>query len=200
MPRINADYREEAKRKILDAALDVARTNGWKSVTLEDIAGRVGVTKGALYAYFENRDALFRALILEVFTSFHRDLERIFSDDPDLPVMIDRLSELIFVSQNQYLSLFSQMPGHIANDPMLQEEFLGIYAKNSGLIQNQIARFQDTGKIPRRANPQDLARGLVGLAIGLRVTSVYLGRDAHEVKRIWINTVRLMFGMEPNET
>lgn len=200
MPRINADYREEAKRKILDAALDAARTNGWKSVTLEDIASRVGVTKGALYAYFENRDALFRALIFEVFSSFHQDLMKIFSDNPELPVMIDRLSELIFVSQNQYLSLFSQMPGHIASDPVLQEEFLGIYAKNSGLIKDQIARFQESGKIPARADPQDIARGIVGLAIGLRVTSVYLGRDAQEVKRIWVSTVRLMFGLPQDDS
>jgi len=199
MPRINSEYREDAKRKILDAALDVAITNGWKSVTLDDIARRVGVTKGALYAYYENRDALFRALILDVFTAFHRDLEKSLADDPDLPVMLDRLSELIFVSQNQYVSLFAQMTSSISNDDVLREQFIGIYAKNSGLLQKQILRLIKEDKIPKNNNPEEIARGIVALAIGLRVTSVYLGKDSKEVRRIWINTVRLMFSLPPEK-
>ena len=58
MPRINTEYREDAKRKILTAALMVGETKGLETVTLEEISQRVGVTKSALYAYFENRDAL----------------------------------------------------------------------------------------------------------------------------------------------
>ena len=45
MPRINTEYREEAKRKIITAALEVATSDGWQRVTLETIARKVGVTK-----------------------------------------------------------------------------------------------------------------------------------------------------------
>jgi AcrR family transcriptional regulator len=197
MPRINSEYREDAKKKILDAALAVATENGWKTVTLDDIAQRVGVTKGALYAYFENREALFRELIIEVFTRFRKDILDALADDPDIPVMLERLADLIFVSQKQYASLFVQMTTNLSSDPVLREQFIGIYGRNSAIIQEQISCMQADGRLPQKGDPEEIARAIVALAIGLRVTSIYLGKDAMQVRRIWLDTVRLMLSLPP---
>ena len=64
MARINA--KEDAKKKIIAAALDIAAEHGWDAVTLDAIAQNVGVTKPALYSYFENREALLRDVLFEV--------------------------------------------------------------------------------------------------------------------------------------
>jgi AcrR family transcriptional regulator len=54
MPRINTEYREDAKKKIIDAAVEVAAEDGWGALTLDAVARKVGVTKGAFYSYFAN--------------------------------------------------------------------------------------------------------------------------------------------------
>ena len=49
--------------EILTAALDEFIANGFDAARMEDIAARAGVTKGAIYLYFESKEALLRALI-----------------------------------------------------------------------------------------------------------------------------------------
>ncbi len=58
--------RKEARpSELLKAALDLFVEKGFASTRLEDVAARAGVSKGTLYLYFENKDALFKAVIQE---------------------------------------------------------------------------------------------------------------------------------------
>src|SRR6266852_4551615 len=56
--------RKDARpEEIITAALEVFADRGFAATKLEDIARRAGVTKGTIYLYFENKEALFKALI-----------------------------------------------------------------------------------------------------------------------------------------
>jgi AcrR family transcriptional regulator len=46
----------------MDAALELTRERGFGGVTVQDIAERAGLTTGAIYGNFKNRDALFIAV------------------------------------------------------------------------------------------------------------------------------------------
>src|SRR5688500_10232292 len=52
---------EETRRKILDTALSLFRTNGFDATTMREIAGRVGLSLGAAYYYFPTKDAIVAA-------------------------------------------------------------------------------------------------------------------------------------------
>jgi AcrR family transcriptional regulator len=54
---------EERPAQILDAALDVFAERGLAAARLDDIAHRAGVSKGTIYSYFPNKEALFREVI-----------------------------------------------------------------------------------------------------------------------------------------
>ena len=54
--------------EIVAAALEVFAEKGFAAAKLEDIAARAGVSKGALYLYFDTKDALFRAVVREAVT------------------------------------------------------------------------------------------------------------------------------------
>ena len=54
--------RERTRAKLLDAALALTREKGLENTTLQDVAQRVGMTTGAIYGNFANRDELFMAL------------------------------------------------------------------------------------------------------------------------------------------
>lgn len=56
------DKRERTRATLLDAALALTREKGFEQTTLQDVAERAGMTTGAIYGNFKNRDELFMAL------------------------------------------------------------------------------------------------------------------------------------------
>ena len=54
---------EERPQQILKAALEVFGEHGLAGARLEDIAKRAGVSKGTIYLYFPNKEALFRDMV-----------------------------------------------------------------------------------------------------------------------------------------
>jgi len=56
------DKRDRTRAKLLEAARWLIREKGFEHTTLEEIAERAGMTTGAIYGNFKNRDDLFIAL------------------------------------------------------------------------------------------------------------------------------------------
>lgn len=56
------DKRERTRTKLLEAARSLIREKGYAHATLDAIAERAGMTTGAIYGNFRNRDELFLAL------------------------------------------------------------------------------------------------------------------------------------------
>jgi AcrR family transcriptional regulator len=56
------DKRERTRAKLLEAARAIIREKGYDHATLEAIAERAGMTTGAIYGNFKNRDELLLAL------------------------------------------------------------------------------------------------------------------------------------------
>jgi len=50
-------------QEILDAALTVFSARGFAAAKLDDVAKEAGVSKGTLYLYFKDKEALFEALV-----------------------------------------------------------------------------------------------------------------------------------------
>src|SRR3954471_23268570 len=56
------DKRDRTRAKLLEAARSLIREKGHENTTLADIAERAGMTTGAIYGHFRNRDELFISL------------------------------------------------------------------------------------------------------------------------------------------
>ncbi len=54
--------RERTRTKLLEAAREVVRERGYAHTTLEEVAKRAGMSTGAIYGNFKNREELFVAL------------------------------------------------------------------------------------------------------------------------------------------
>jgi AcrR family transcriptional regulator len=60
--RPKGDKRERTRAKLLEAARQLVREKGYANTTLQDVASRAGMTSGAIYGNFKNRDELFVSL------------------------------------------------------------------------------------------------------------------------------------------
>ena len=54
---------EQTKKKLIDIALDTLIKEGFENVTLENVAAKAGVTRGAIYWHFNNKEDLLDYLI-----------------------------------------------------------------------------------------------------------------------------------------
>ena len=70
MPEKKAFVRgENTKKKIEDAAMDLFAEYGFKGTSVRKIASEVGIRESALYNHFENKEAIFMAIVQRVFAS-----------------------------------------------------------------------------------------------------------------------------------
>lgn len=79
MPKEKKLTRAEQKAlrplQILEAAFEEFVKNGYSAARVEDVADRVGVTKGTVYVYFETKEKLFEAMIQHISAPFRKVLE-----------------------------------------------------------------------------------------------------------------------------
>ena len=68
MARKTKEETAKTREAILESALDLFNEKGYSGTTLNDIANRLTLTKGAVYWHFKNKQDLFNTLIEEVET------------------------------------------------------------------------------------------------------------------------------------
>src|SRR6185295_1110716 len=61
--RPKGDKRERTRARLIDAAAAVIGEKGWDRTSLDDVARRAGMTRGAIYGNFSNREELFLAVV-----------------------------------------------------------------------------------------------------------------------------------------
>src|SRR3954471_4486804 len=68
--------------EIVDAALHVFAEKGFAAAKLDEIARRAGVSKGALYLYFETKEELFRAVVQQAIAPNIRQIREMIAAHP----------------------------------------------------------------------------------------------------------------------
>jgi AcrR family transcriptional regulator len=63
MGRNSTEAAQATRQKIVIAALDLYSAHGYSKTSFQDIADRIGLTKGAVYGHFKTKPALLLALI-----------------------------------------------------------------------------------------------------------------------------------------
>ncbi len=102
MPKVKAEYLEEKRNQILEAAFAVCNRKPAYDVTMSDIVAETGMSQGGVYKYFNNIDLVLAALIDKANTQvdYSDRIERIMRSD-ELPE--DKLKDLFGISE-QYFS------------------------------------------------------------------------------------------------
>lgn len=198
MPRINTEYREEAKRKIIFAALEVASKDGWEKVTLDAIARKVGVTKGAFYSYFPSSNILMQDVVIGMIRTIRDQMLEDLSDDPDNQYPIECIADFIFVRIKPLFPAFIQaMASELPKDPLFREKLLGLLDENHLRIVAVLSKYQENGQISKDVDLSSAVLAIYGMSIGLGMMTHVLGKDSTLIKEIWTDAARKIFEMNP---
>jgi len=202
MPRVVRKYREEykdeARKRIIAAALDVAKKKGYQAMTIDEIAREVGVTKGTLYLYFENKDDLFNIVLAEGADIFRRTMEcsRVETDNLDeaLSAIFDQFVGLqtMFGTIDDNLAFIGELIAISARDPGKKEKFFEIFRWNLDTFVREFRILQEKGLIPAETDLEESVPGVVSLIIGAKFR-LFFGTGEAEVKAWWIRSAKKLF-------
>jgi len=192
MPKVVPAYREEAKSRILDAAIKVFAEKGYHEATMDDIAKRLGVSKGAIYLYFSSKEDLFEAMCKTAPQAFKEILFSSFGDEAN-PIQ----------SATQF---FDKMLKLSASNPGLSFEILAEASRNPSLkrilkqnheeYERVLTSFLAEGRkrkiVGDNLNIRPLANALIALWNGLE-TLLISGLPIDEARQAWLEALKAIF-------
>jgi AcrR family transcriptional regulator len=151
--------------EIVAAALEVFADKGFAGARLDDIARRAGVSKGALYLYFDTKEDLFRAVTRTAVTPNLRavlDAAQAF-DGPFAqlaPVILGRMA--LVIGSSRLPAVVKMVIGESRNFPDLARIWHDdVVAVAIGLLSGLIARAQERDEVAP-GDPRLYAFSLIG--------------------------------------
>ena len=157
--------KDERPGEIVAAALEVFAEKGFALAKLDEVARRAGVSKGALYLYFDTKEDLFRAVVREAISP-NIDGMRAMAEAYDgsfaelAPLLLERL---VAVADNSTLPAVARMViAESRTFPDLARTWHdSVVSQAVGVVADLIARAQARGEI-RPGRPRFYAFSLIG--------------------------------------
>lgn len=151
--------------EILAAALEVFAERGFHSARLEEVAKRAGVSKGALYLYFETKADLFRAVVADAIVPNLERVHAMVSADVhfDQAVRIGlRMLAAKIISDRRITGVVKLVIAESRNHPELAAIWHEtVVEPGIGLMSGLIAEAQKRGEV-RAGDPRLFAFGVMG--------------------------------------
>ncbi|MFQ5697625.1 MAG: TetR/AcrR family transcriptional regulator [Myxococcota bacterium] len=163
----------ERRAQILTAAQSCFIERGYHETTIDHIAERCGLSKGAIYWHFPGKRELFLALFdryCELSLAVHGDLD----EDLDASEALLRIAQATLVEVPDLPSLVEltlEYLAHAGRDPDLQSRFRHLYSELGRLLIEQVERGIRDRRF-REVDPEVVSRALFALGDGLLVQKV----------------------------
>lgn len=157
------------RSRILDAALTVFAESGYRSGSLRDVAGQIGISEAGLLYHFGNKQALLAAVLEHRDEQNRQQFEFNPASGTDLLRTIIKLVEYN-ASTPGVVELFCRLsaeatsPSHPAH-----RYFVDRYATVTRLFREAFENMRTRGELRQGVDPVIAARGVVALLDGLQV-------------------------------
>lgn len=171
----------ERRNRILDAARDLALEKGWRATTVADIAGRVGIGKGAVYLEFADKPAILEAALLRSM----RQLTGVVHDRITASVELVTLPALYGIAVEALLGDPLMRAFSLGDEGVLGDHVRTVtddrYHLRFSWLLDYVAGLQAAGVIASDVPRETLGRVLSAFTIGLLHTPGTLGpiTDTH---------------------
>jgi AcrR family transcriptional regulator len=169
--RIRRPPRDEVRRRILAAATDVFLERGFTRATVDEIAASAGFSKGAVYSNFEDKDALFLALLDEEFAWRLDQLRAALEeapDDPDAGAEVAGRSMMRALAAHQDMHvLFSEFRVHADSNTRTRRRFAERRRQIRATLAETVAAYAERAGVELAMPADHLATVLLALTNGL---------------------------------
>jgi TetR/AcrR family transcriptional regulator, regulator of autoinduction and epiphytic fitness len=135
---------EAREQAILEATNRLLSERGYEMMSMDDIAGEVGIAKGSLYKHFDSKESLAGAVMLQL---VHRSQAALASQDPVQPA-VKRLEALL-----RWI-LKERLAGSVPHLPSTSQTLRAALMANKAYVDALMSLSEDMGALIKSAKVQ----------------------------------------------
>lgn len=173
MARKTKEQAQQTREDILRGALNVFSEKGFSHTTLNDIAKRIGMTRGAIYWHFKDK----QDLLIELMDAVHEREEEMLAQKDSNASCLDNLRDQFMARAELMMSdetfrkfvVLMSLQVEWATEKHLADRVRGGIMRNAPfrMVSQQLALAQEQGEIRPEVDLKVLEDILIGLFTGL---------------------------------
>jgi AcrR family transcriptional regulator len=188
--------KESRKSAILKAARKLFFEKGFKSVTVESIAKKAELSKGAVYLYFKSKDEIYSQILLNEIDEFHKNITDLFMGEQRASDMLFQLSSIyvdFFLKERELFRILMTFMLHANHSNLpedLQKHIIKSMNKSIDVIEKIFQYGIDKGEFPSTINKRQIRNAIWGLHNGIISLYIFTGMESRrkELIQSTINT------------
>lgn len=178
--------REKSVRKgiILKSARKLFFEKGFKSVTVESIAKKAELSKGAVYLHFKSKDEIYTQILLEDIDKFHKRVSGLFGNGSSASAILFRLSDIyvdFFLKDTELfriLMTFMLNANHRNLPEEVENHIIKTTNKTIDIIEKILQYGMETHEFPSAMNLRQNRNAVWGLLNGIISLYLFTGTES----------------------
>ena len=184
-------YKAEAKEKIVQAAIESFAQTGFDRTKMEDIAKRLGLSKGTIYLYFKSKEDLFLAICEYNIQKGDKEDVGLFIRKENVASDAEQIYDNIRRREQGNDRVMLEMVAESARNPKLRKAMYELHVKVHEHVMEGVKNKIEQGFLRKDVDAISLAIALVALYDGLAVNRM-LGIGDVANKRAWVTMIKAM--------
>ena len=184
MPKVLPEYKQEARKRIIDGAMKTFFKLGYQKAKMTDIGKTLGVSKGAIYQYFKSKEELFIEVFDLLITQRRTKILEYLEKTGLEGIKSEKYFELYLIAQNASLAFNVDLISEFLTNERLNENvsrFCTQAVTNTELL---FEAYKQKGIIKKDVDSRKKALEMLGMLEGLD-TLRHFGVSIEEVKQVW---------------
>lgn len=137
MGRRSAKQSQETRKALLSAAASIFAEKGLNGATVDEIAKRAGVTKGAIYSHFDGREDLLLQTCRSALQSFH--LFKLAQEAPDINTFVAETAQVLLAGEGRDARMLNvEVHLSASRSPKMAELLSDWYTETIDLIGDRV--------------------------------------------------------------
>jgi len=191
LPKVTSMYKAEVKEKIIHAAIESFSQTGYDRTKMEDIAKRLGLSKGTIYLYFKSKEDLFIAICEDNIQRSDKEDAGLFVRKENVATDAEQIYDNIRRREQGNDRVMLEMVAESARNPKLKKAMYELHAKVHEHVMQNVRTKVEEGFLKKDADAASLAIALVALYDGLAVNRM-LGVSDSANKKAWVAILKAM--------
>jgi AcrR family transcriptional regulator len=173
MPKVTEAHIEARRAQIIQAACKCFSDKGFHQTTVRDICHEAGLSAGAVYGYFKNKEAIVEAMAEMGRQNTRALLTGADPDEPALRSLVGVLNKALNLidaeSSRRSMRLDVRLWGEALHSPQLLQLFLAGLANVKEPLADAVRQGQKEGDINAKLDPGAASRVLAAICLGFVV-------------------------------
>ncbi|HNQ01840.1 MAG TPA: TetR/AcrR family transcriptional regulator [Syntrophales bacterium] len=182
--------KEQRRNAILRSARKEFFEKGFRAVTVDSIARRSELSKGAIYLYFKSKEEIYAQILLRDIDKFHDKVETLLDTSKSASENLRRYAEVyaaFFISDRELFRIFMNfMIQHnpVNFTPNINDHIVRSTNQTVVVIEQILQMGIERGEFPRTLDIRVCRNALWGLLNGIIALHLFTGRENTREERV----------------